>query len=98
MKNKIKFILAVFVTILVLSSCEHKVKTVVQKDLPIEVVKLKDAKAYDTLLVISTEETNYLFKKGEYMGAYDNTYEDGAGFIGCLLLFVFLLIILAIAL
>ncbi len=79
MKNKIKFILAVFVTILVLSSCEEKIMK--QKDLPIEVVKLKEAKAYDTLLIISTEKSNYVFKKNnEYLGVYENTYLDSTGY------------------
>jgi hypothetical protein len=73
-----KYILLLFITIGLFSCTEPTVK---KRDLPIEVVKLKEQQSFDTILVIKTEKNTYLFEKNDYVGAYSNINEDAQAVI-----------------
>lgn len=85
-------------TVLFFTACTEQ--TVQKKDLPIEVVNLKETKKFDTLLVIETEKSVYQFNQNqEYIGKMSKTNEDFfGGFLILVVLFLFFLIILAIIL
>ena len=59
-----------------LMSCNQP--SLVKTDLPIEVVSLKEAKKFDTILTINTDMRVFTFsKQEEYQGSYRKTDEKG---------------------
>jgi hypothetical protein len=89
-----KYLFILLIALLGFSSCDTP--TVTKKDLPIEVVKLKETQSFDTLLVIRTEQNTYLFEKNEYVGAYSNINE-AAEVVIPLAIMVFILFIILVA-
>jgi hypothetical protein len=87
-----KYLFIILIALLGFSSCDTP--TVTKRDLPIEVVKLKETQSFDTLLVIRTEQNTYLFEKNEYVGAYYNKNDS----IGLAIFFFILAVILLIIL
>lgn len=62
MKN-LKLIIFVLISLVTISSCEPTA-TNRKTDIPVEVVKLKELKHFDTSLTISTNEDTYVFAYG----------------------------------
>jgi hypothetical protein len=89
--KKLLFILMVTLTLM---SCNQP--SLVKTDLPIEVVSLKEAKKFDTILTINTDMRVFTFsKQEEYQGSYSKSDEKGAMFI---IIIVLIMIILFVAL
>lgn len=90
----IKKLLFIALGVMLFASCDKP--TLEKKDLPIEVVKLKEANSFDTVLNITTDKHVFVFDKNkEYKGRYsvknDELYMFGFGIIVSLF---FLLIII----
>ena len=58
------------------TSCKEQ--TVVSGDIPVEVMQLKDLNKFDTVLVINTDNSVYLFenKTNKPIGKYNRITED----------------------
>lgn len=64
--KKLLFVAFVLITF---ASCTHQ--TVEKKDLPIEVVELKELNGFDTTYTITTDKKVFVFNsKKEYLGTY----------------------------
>lgn len=82
-----KKIITVLVITIGLFSCD--LPTIKNKDLPIEVVTIKEQNKFDTILTIKTEKYTYLFDKKEYKGSYKNKSDD-FGLALCLIFIFFI--------
>lgn len=91
-----KKLLFIAILLATLASCDHQ--TVEKKDLPIEVVTLKESQKFDTIYQIETDKKVYVFSKThEYQGVYNKITEETFlfGFIcGLILLFFGIVIII----
>lgn len=88
----IKKLLFIALGVMLFASCDTP--TLEKKDLPIEVVKLKEANSFDTVLNITTDRHVFVFDKNkEYKGRYSVTNAELSFFwLGVLVaLFIFLL-------
>jgi len=66
----IKKLLFIALGVMLFASCDTQ--TLEKKDLPIEVVKLKEANSFDTVLNITTDKHVFVFDKNkEYKGRYN---------------------------
>lgn len=76
----------ILIAFLMLSSCSDE-QTLSKRDIPIEVVNLKESQNFDTILQIQTEKFTFQFsKENEYIGSFRKSEPIG------LLLFIFTLI------
>lgn len=90
-----KKLLLILFGVILFASCGHP--TVEKKDLPIEVVKLKEVNSFDTVLHITTDEHVFIFDKNkEYKGRYSITNEESSLFWLGLVLGLFLLLIITV--
>ena len=88
--KKLLFILMVTMTLM---SCNES--SLVKTDLPIEVVSLKEAKKFDTILTINTDMRVFTFsKQEEYQGSYSKT--NGEKGLALILIAILLIVFFAI--
>lgn len=86
---KLKLILIALIASIAVTSCEP-VPTNKKTDIPVEVVKLKEIKNFDTLLVINTDKKMYQFDykstTNDYVTTIDKTNDEkSAVFFGMVL-------------
>jgi hypothetical protein len=92
----VKKLLLILLVITGISSCTEQ--TIIKKDLPIEIVNLKENKKFDTLLVIETEKSFYQFnEKQEYIGKMNKTYDSFFEAFLCFFIICSILIFFALA-
>lgn len=85
-----KNILLLIVLTIVLASC-GKNPNIVKKDLPIEIVKLKEMNNFDTILQIQSNEKLYYFdQKEEYIGSIEKENVYMTVFLVSIILFFIL--------
>lgn len=82
-------------SLILLISCETP--TINKKsELPIEVVSLKEANKYDTLLTINTEDKTYIFDNNQnYKGSMYNNNDEFIFFIFGIIIGAFVLILIS---
>ena len=94
----IKKLLFVTFVLITFASCTHQ--TVEKKDLPIEVVELKELNGFDTTYTITTDIRVFVFDaKKEYLGTYRVENSDFNLFwLGLLIgLLILLMVVIVIA-
>lgn len=87
-----KNILIIAVLAILSFACETP--TIIKSDLPIEIVQLKEANKYDTILSIESTDSYYLFNKKEYIGKMYKDDNSSFFILGGILLGIIIMAIL----